>query len=520
MTRFDSWTKTCAVLVLCMATAMVSHAETTFKTLLNFDGTNGSYPTASLVQGPNGNLYGVTSSGGKNNGGTVFEITTEGKLTTLYNFCSETNCTDGEFPNASLLLATNGNFYGTTEYGGFKDCAVTTSGCGTIFEITPAGKLTTLYTFCVNGGDNCSDGANPKAPLIQGTNGDFFGTTFFGGNANDAGTLFEITPKGKLTTRYTFCSEGGENCSDGANPEGAVVMDAAGDVYLATSAGGEKSGNASEGSNPCDGVLAKVVPEEDVYRLFLFFIFCAPIEGSAPEGGLDSWVPLVASLASSTAIPDTEENLLLYGPTSGGGTHLSGVVFSITSAKKYSDIYNFCSKKNCADGAYPNAVIEGTDGNLFGTTTGGNGNSNCPNLKGCGTAFELTTKGVLTTLHSFDKTDGEYPSASLVQATNGTFYGTTTDGGANSDGTVFSISVGLGPFVETVPTAGKVGATVIILGTDLSEATSVTFNGTAAEFKVVSATEITTTVPSGATSGTVEVTTPSGTLKSWPFQVL
>jgi uncharacterized repeat protein (TIGR03803 family) len=102
-----------------------------------------------------------------------------------------------------------------------------------------------------------------------------------------------------------------------------------------------------------------------------------------------------------------------------------------------------------------------------------------------------------------------------VQATNGNFYGTTSAGGANNDGTVFSLSVGLGPFVETLPTSGMVGTAVIILGNNLTGATSVTFNGTPAKFTVVSSsTEIKTTVPSGATTGKVKVTTASGTLTS------
>lgn len=163
--------------VLCLATAIALPAETTLKTLLNFNGTNGSDPSASLIQGPDGNLYGVASGGGKNNGGTVFEITTAGKLTTLYDFCSKANGADGSFPSSALLLATNGKFYGTTQYGGVECSLFSTLGCGTIFEITPQGTLTTLYTFCANGGEYCSDEADPKAPLIQGTNGDFLGTT-------------------------------------------------------------------------------------------------------------------------------------------------------------------------------------------------------------------------------------------------------------------------------------------------------------------------------------------------------
>jgi uncharacterized repeat protein (TIGR03803 family) len=127
-------------------------------------------------------------------------------------------------------------------------------------------------------------------------------------------------------------------------------------------------------------------------------------------------------------------------------------------------------------------------------------------------------------LHSFclqnNCTDGANPLAGLVQDTNGIFYGTTAYGGANGDGTVFSLSVGLGPFVKTNPTSGKVGKAVKILGTNLTGSTSVTFNGTAATFTVKSKSEITTTVPTGATTGTVQVVTPGGTLSSnVPFRV-
>jgi uncharacterized repeat protein (TIGR03803 family) len=117
-------------------------------------------------------------------------------------------------------------------------------------------------------------------------------------------------------------------------------------------------------------------------------------------------------------------------------------------------------------------------------------------------------------LHSFDNTDGSESSGGLVQATNGTFYGVTAFGGASGDGTIFSLAVGLGPFVETLPTSGTVGAAVMILGTNLTGATAVTFNGTAAVFKVVSSSEITTSVPTGATTGEVQVVTPSGMLSS------
>jgi len=157
------------------------------------------------------------------------------------------------------------------------------------------------------------------------------------------------------------------------------------------------------------------------------------------------------------------------------------------------------------------ALTQATDGNLYGIMDIGGAH-------GYGTIFRITTAGSLTTLYSFCSqsgcADGEYPEGGLVQDTNGTLYGTAADGGANGDGTVFSLSVGLSPFVETLPVSGKSGATIKILGTNLTGATSVTFNGTAATFTVSSSNFITATVPTGATTGTVQVVTPSGTLSS------
>jgi uncharacterized repeat protein (TIGR03803 family) len=213
-----------------------------------------------------------------------------------------------------------------------------------------------------------------------------------------------------------------------------------------------------------------------------------------------------------------------YGTTIEGGAYGHGTVFKITPSGTLTTLYNVCSQSGCPDGDYLYAgLIQATDGDLYGIMDVGG-------AYGYGTIFKITPRGTLTTLYSFcsqnDCTDGEYPAAGLVQDTNGTLYGTTADGGANgcsglTCGTVFSLSVGLSPFVETQPASGKVGAAVNILGTNLAGATSVRFNGTAAVFKVVSSSEITTAVPAGATTGIVQVVTPSGTLSSnVPFRVL
>src|ERR1017187_5933854 len=418
-----------AVFVLCAATAIALSAQT-FTALHSFDGTDGDNPGAALVQATNGYLYGTTTAGGgaRPYGGTVFKIAPSGTLTTLYSFCSQGTCTDGEEPFGALVQATNGSLYGTTPLGGANDA-------GTVFKITPGGTLTTLHSF--SGG---ADGGDPVAALVQATNGYLYGTTQVGGAIGAGGTVFRMTPKGALTTLYNFCSQGAyPDCTDGSDPNTLV--------------------QATNGD--------------------------------------------------------------LYGTTQDGGANRYGTVFKITPGGTLTTLYSFCSQSGCTDGSQPHAgLVQATDGNLYGTTYGVGGSGS--------TVFKITPSGTLTTLYSFSSqgfTGGAYPYAGLVQDTNGKFYGTAYYGGASTNcincGTVFSLSVGLGPFVETQTTSGKVGAAVKILGSDLTGATSVSFNGTAATFTVVSRYLITTTVPADATTGKVEVVTPSRPLSSnVPFRVL
>jgi uncharacterized repeat protein (TIGR03803 family) len=223
-----------------------------------------------------------------------------------------------------------------------------------------------------------------------------------------------------------------------------------------------------------------------------------------------------------------------YGTTFDGGQYGSGNVFQMTPSGTLTSIADFCSQSGCPTGEYPSTLIQATDGNFYGTTARG-GLNTCRGAygsgDGCGTIFEVSPSGTLTALYNFCPkkgcADGGDSVAPLVEDTDGTFYGVTYYGGTSNAcppdrcGTLFSLSVGLGPFVETQTTSGKAGAAVKILGTDLTGATAVSFNGTAAAFTVVSPSLITTTVPAGATTGTVEVVTPSGTLSSnVPFRVL
>jgi len=198
-----------------------------------------------------------------------------------------------------------------------------------------------------------------------------------------------------------------------------------------------------------------------------------------------------------------------------------GTVFQITPTGKLTTVYSFCSQPGCRDGLEPvSGVIQAEDGNFYGTTMIGGG-PGCLSDAGCGTVYQLTPAGVLTTLHSFDKTDGEDPVAALLQGTNGVFYGETLYGGTSEYGTVFGVNTGLGPFVAFVRGAAKAEQQFGILGQGFTGTTAVSLNGTPASFTVKSDTFILATVPAGATTGYVTVTTPSGTLTSnKPFVVI
>jgi len=218
----------------------------------------------------------------------------------------------------------------------------------------------------------------------------------------------------------------------------------------------------------------------------------------------------------------------LYGTTYTGGANGSGTAFRLTAKGKLTTLYSFCSQSNCADGAEPDApLIQATDGSLYGTTQYG-GDITCnPSYEdmGCGTLFNINLHGEHATLHVFEFTDGAYPESALMQATSGKFFGTTYGGGiacgSPGCGTVFSLDVGLGPYVSFVRRAGKVGQTGPILGQGFTGTSGVSLNGTPASFTVVSDTEIRATVPVGGTSGFVTVDTPGGKLTSnVPFYVL
>lgn len=323
----------------------------------------------------------------------------------MYSFCSQPNCDDGWQPLAGLVQGTDGNFYGTASLGG-PYCSP--YGCGTVFKVTPAGALTTLHSF------NGADGVGPLAPLLQASDGSFYGTTESGGT-HWGGTVFRITASGTLNTVYNFCSQ--PNCADGQVPDAGLVQAGDGNFYGTTDAGG--------GSQNCYGGCGTVFKLTASGALTTLHSF----------DGNDGGRP-VAGLALGR-----DGNL--YGVTAGGGAYASGTVFKITFPGELTTMHSFCAQSGCPDGKGPAAtLVQGSDGNLYGTTNFGGTSQSCSYPEeGCGTVFNITLQGALTTLHSFVGTDGSEPWGGLVQAPDGFFYGTTEAGGAHGVGTVFRVGV-------------------------------------------------------------------------------
>ncbi|MGC2475371.1 MAG: choice-of-anchor tandem repeat GloVer-containing protein [Candidatus Sulfotelmatobacter sp.] len=455
------------VFVFYVTTTITCSAQT-LNDLVSFDLSDGADPVGALIQGIDGNFYGTPYFGGSQNGicaglgcGTVVKITADGKVTNLHSF----DTTDGGFPAGALVQTTDGNFYGTTSFYGAY-------GFGTVFKITPAGDLTTLYNFCSE--PNCADGFEPEAGLIQAADGNLYGTTS-GGGANNLGSIFRISITGKLTTIYSFAGPG-------VWPAGALVQAADGDFY---------------GTTSDNGTVFKITPAGDLTTLYNFCSKPNCADGRNPQAGL---------------IQATDGNF--YGTTQGGGYSNYGTVFKITPRGKLTTLYSFCSQSECPDGAQPLAsLVQATDGNFYGTTSAGGANPDY------GTVFKITIGGTLTTLYNFcsqiECADGANPFGSLIQATNGTLYGTTRWGGVDGYGTVFDLAAGLGPFVEAIPASSKEGAKISILGQGFTSSSVVKFGGVrATSVELNGSTDLIATVPARALTGKITVTTSGTTLTS------
>jgi uncharacterized repeat protein (TIGR03803 family) len=430
-----------------------------------FSGNQGHAIT--VVQGTDGNFYGAATNGAYNKG-QIFRMTPDGDLTTIHSFCAKTGCPDGSLADRSPVLGSDGNLYGVTSGGG------NSTGSGTFYKMTLEGEITSLYDFCPNAG--CADGQGPNG-IVLASDGNFYGVTVAGGKFGQ-GTIFSISPAGRFKLLHTFCSQ--SNCADGGLPQFPPVQGIDGNLY----------GTAYIGGIENHGVIYQITPA-GTYKVV--YAFCGS-QNSCPTGENPMAI-----------LQDASGNF--FGTTTFGGTKGFGTVFEFTSTNQYKVLHSFLGN----DGSDPTSGLTlASNGSLYGVTQGGGGAH-------VGNIFKVTSAGVFKSIYVFRVDQGYDPFYSLFQGTNGNLYGATAYGPAPCCyGTLFSLSDGIRPLVETVPLAGKVGKKVIILGNGLTGSTSVKFNGKPAAFHVVSDTEITAAVPSGATTGKVSVVTPSGTLNSNP----
>jgi uncharacterized repeat protein (TIGR03803 family) len=446
-----------AAVVLC--SVAVAGAQTV-TTLYSFAGgkTSGANPWyVTLVQGTNGQLYGTTYNGGSKGLGTFFEVTTSGTLTVLHSFAG--GKTDGANPTGGLTLGTDGNFYGTTQMGG-------ANLQGTVFKMTTTGTITLLHSF-----SSVFDGAFPWGPPIEGTDGNFYGTAS-GGKGNN-GLVYKVTSSGTYSTLYTLTP------AIGSYPIAPPTQGTDGFLYLPLSLGG---------ANSCGSIL----------QLTTAGVLNNSYEFPCGPGGAFPIGPLVQA-----------SNGDFYSTTQDGGTNGEGTVYQVTTGLAVTVLHSFGA--NFGDGAYPGAgLLLATDGNYYGSTAEGGTYDD-------GILFNTTTGGTYKDLYSFNNSVNLMQMSPLsppVQNTNGTLYGVTEFGGTNDEGTIYSLNMGLAPFVNSPLFSGKEGGSVLILGNHLNGTSKVTFNGEPASFVVHSDTHMTATIPSGAKSGYIEVTTGTGTLRS------
>jgi uncharacterized repeat protein (TIGR03803 family) len=473
------------------------------KNIYNFTGSNndGAFPQGGVTLGSDGNFYGTTYEGGSATAGAVFKVTPGGSASTLYSF---TGGSDGAYPYAPPVEGNDGNFYGTTTAGG--NTTVCGSGCGTIYKITPAGTLTTLYQFDI------THGYAPYGPLVLGTDGNFYGTTAFGTSAN-AGVVFKISPAGKFALLYSFDN------THGQSPFAGMVQGADGSFYGTTIYGGTTGG----------GVVFKITPGG---KLTVLHNMNGTTDGARPFGGL--------ALASDGNF---------YGANAYGGTVNSncadgcGTFFKITPKGAYSVLDKF----DYTTGAVPEITpFQHTSGVVYGDShIGGTGDVNPCTTGSCGVFYswksttlpafvsllpysgkvgkviEFLGQGFASgkTTVSFNGTAAKPTVASSTYLTaavpNGATTGSvtvTTSGVTLTSNRIFRVTPQIKSFK---PTSGPVGTVVMITGVSLTQTTKVTFGGVAAtSFTVTSDTHVNATVPTGAKKGKIVITTPGGTATS------
>jgi len=461
--RRDAVAFSTSTLLTLILAAVATPAFGQYSVLYNFGSVSGDArnPAFSgiIAQGRDGNLYTTTPSGGNGNG-TVVQITPAGTATVLYSFKG----TDGSQPPGGLTLGLDGNFYGATPLGGAH-------GSGTIFKITPTGTLTTLYSF-----SSSTDGSNAVAPPIQGSDGNWYGTTSLGG-AHGLGTVYKLTSAGVFTVLYAF------DTTHGSEPSAPLVQGSDGNFYGTTTFGGSNGG----------GVVFKIT---SVGALTVLFNFDST-HGRLPRS------PLIQGADGA-----------FYGTTQSGGTSNSGMTFKISSSGTLTVLH---SMNGASDGGSPYAgLVQASDGNFYGDNANAGGSA-------AGTLFKMSSAGALTVQHSFDTTGGAGPQVTLFQNTNGILYGDTNSGGTGNVspcltgrcGVFYEMNDALPAFITPMPYSGKVGAVIGILGQGFSSASVVKFNGVAAAgITLTGTTFIQAKIPTGASSGILTVTTGATTLKS------
>jgi uncharacterized repeat protein (TIGR03803 family) len=399
-------------------------------TIHSFAFADGANPLAGVIQANDGNLYGTTSAGGANNLGTVFKVDLSGDVTRIYSF----KASDGLNPGARLLQASDGNFYGTTLSGGAHSA-------GTVFRVDSSGTFTTLHSFDrdldginpgeliqadghlygTTAGDQAypphagtifradlegevetihqffgADGQNPRAPLMQASDGNFYGTAYAGGGYG-LGLVFQLTPSGVYTPLHHF------NHSDGALPSGGLIEGSSGYLYGTT---------VGTNENHEYGTVFRITASGELVTLHAF-----SSSGGNPRSAL--------VFGADGALYGTTNRMRLLYPDPEGV--VPGTVFRLKAAGQFDTLHTF----QWEDGAGP-ALIQGADGAFYGTTAAG-GTSNL------GTAFRLTSDGQYQALHDFNGSDGSYPTA-LIQADDGNLYGATAAGGAADFGTIFRMT--------------------------------------------------------------------------------
>jgi len=394
-------------------TPLALRAEDPFRmlnTIAAFRGTNGCECYGGLTLGPDGALYGTTWRGGPSYPastaqGTIYRVTTNGNLTTLYAF----NGTNGAYPAGTLLLANDRNFYGTTEAGGFGYDGSFHSGFGTVFQMTPGGDFTTLIEF------KGTNGGNPSMVLVQGADGWMYGGTagsYFGvppTNFSAHGLIFRCSTNGALETVYEF------DGADGSWPVGRL-LETNGQFYGTTRAGGTH-GFGTAYLLSTNGALATLA-------------HFANTNGAYPVSGLSRG-------------SDGE----LYGTTQLGGNGY-GTAYrlgagGVTMLKAFTSF-----EANYVNGT----LMPGGDGALYGTAANG-GSPQHGQAEVFGSIFRVATNGEVTVRLSFNGVNGNGPISELLPAGDGGFFGTTTAGiaelfGPPMCGTIFHYGPGKSPLIE------------------------------------------------------------------------